>query len=190
MKTSERKIKRKMPFENMPSYLRQLADSLEKRTRGLPAEFTDLPEPITELKIKGRARSNSWAIKIHIKAESPIDRKKERAGGHEEKKAATPNQPNVPFKLLKNRMKSSFKEIGESLSARKLPEPDVIHAFLSDSEWMTAFPGGKYGEQSYPAYLGACRRLAAAFEAKSLEALISAYAELDQLKKDCHRQLK
>lgn len=190
MKASERKIKRKMPSENMPSYLRQLADSLEKRTRSLPAEFTDLPGPITKLKIKGKARNNNWAIKIHIEAESPLDREKERAGAHEEKKAATAKKPYAPFKLLKNRMKSSFKEIGESLEAQKLPEPDVIRAFLSDSELMTAFPGEKYGEPYYPAYREACRRMAEAFEAKNREALNSAYAELDQLKKDCHKQLK
>jgi XXXCH domain-containing protein len=190
MKASERKIKREMPFEKIPTYLRQLADSLEKRTGDFPAEFIDLPEPITKLKIKGKSRNHTWAIKMHIKAEPPIDRQKKETMAHEGNQASTATTSNVTFKMLKKRMKSSFKEIGESIAARKLPEPDAIHAFLSDSQWMMAYGGEKYGKDRYPAYREACRRLAEAFEAENREALSSAYAELDQLKKDCHKHLK
>ena len=108
--------------------------------------------------IKGKALDDTWAITIHVKAESPIDRGKEGIRAYEEEETATVKQPNVSFKMLKRRMKSSFKEIRESLSAQKLPEPDVIHAFLSDSEGMTAFSGEEYGEHHYPSYRKACRR--------------------------------
>ena len=190
MKASERKIKQEMPFETMPSYLRQLANALEKQTDGLPAELTDLPEPIVKLEVRGKARNNGWEIKIKIKAEASENSEPERSSAHGEEEAAPAVKPDVKYNALKKRMKSSFRDIGESLAAQKLPEPEIIDAFLSDSEVMTAFAGEKYGESYYPAYREACRRLAEAFEAKRWEAFKAAYADIDQLKKDCHAAFK
>ena len=190
MKASERKIKQEMPFETMPSYLRQLANALEKQTDGLPAELTDLPEPIVKLEVRGKARDNGWEIKIKIKAESPKGPEPEDTSTHEARRTAPVAEPDVNYKSLKKKMKASFRDIGESLAAQKLPEPDIIDAFLSDSELMMAFTGEKYGESHYPAYRDACHRLAEAFEAKRWEAFKAAYADIDQVKKDCHAAFK
>jgi XXXCH domain-containing protein len=190
MKASERKIKQEMPFENLPSYLRQLAHALEKQTDGLPAELADLPEPIVKLEVRGKARDNGWEIKIKIKAEPPENPEAECSGAHGEENAAPAAQPEVNYKSLKKRLKSSFRDIGESLAAQKLPEPAIMNAFLSDSGLMMSFPGEKYGESCYSAYREACRRLAEAFEAKRWEAFKAACADIDQLKKDCHAAFK
>jgi XXXCH domain-containing protein len=110
--------------------------------------------------------------------------------GYPDQKATPGIESRVRYSSLKKKMKSSFNDIGVSLGNQKLPEPEVINAFLFDSELMMTFQGDKYGASCYPAYQQACQRLAAAFESKSWEAFKSAYAELDQLKTDCHKAYK
>jgi XXXCH domain-containing protein len=190
MKPSERKIKQVLPLEALPAYLRQLADALDRRTDGLPAELQDLPDPMTKLEIKGKVRDGAWELKAKIKAEAAPAPEQAAGVVAETAEAPAAEKPQVKYKDLKKRMKSSFKDIAASLEAQRLPEPEILEAFLADSDRMTAFAGAKYGEPYYPAYREACRRLAAAYEAKSWEAFRSAYADLDQLKKDCHKAYK
>jgi len=190
LKAWERKIKQRMPFDHLPAYLRQLADALEKQTDGLPAELRGLPAPIAKLDVQGKARENGWEMKIKIKAESTEDSEAGKGRAHAEREAAPSPQTDVSYKSLKKRMKSSFRSIGASLAAQKLPEPDLIDAFLSDSERMLAFSGEKYGEPCFPAYRDACRRLAEAFEARRREAFQAAYTDIGRLKKACHAEFK
>jgi len=186
----ERKIKQKMPFGRIPVYLRQLADALEKRTDDLPAELSDIPAPIVKMEFKAKPLDNGWGVKITIRAESPKDLETESGPLQVERDAPPPAKHDVNYTSLKKRMKSSFRSIGESLAAQKLPEPDIIDAFLEDSERMLAFPGEKYGAPCYPAYRDACRRLAEAFDANNREAFKAAYTGIGRLKKDCHAELK
>ncbi|MGD9251162.1 MAG: GAK system XXXCH domain-containing protein [Desulfobacterales bacterium] len=190
MKTSERKIKQAMPREAMPTYLRLLADALERKTVDLPDEMNDLPEPIAKLELKGKLRGNAWELKIKIKAEEPSVAEQMAAPAAATSETAKAGKPQTKYKHLKKKMKSSFKDIGESLTAQKLPEPEVLNAFLAQSDLMMAFSGDKYGESQYSTYRDACSQLAQACEAQNWEAFKSAYANLDQLKKDCHNKYK
>ena len=188
MKTSEHKVKHQLPFDELPAYLRQLAAALENETDRLPEELKNLPEPIAKFEIKGRARDALWELKIKIKAASTL----EPVNPTDEASAETvaPTKAKVKYKSLKKKMKSTFKNMGESLEALNLPEPELMSAFLADSERMLSFTGKKYGEMHYPAYREACRLLAKAYEAKSLMGCKSAYDNLNQLMKDCHKEYK
>lgn len=195
MKDAERKIKQGLPFAEVPVYLRKLADALELKTADLPEELTDLPAPVGKLEIKAKARENAWELKIKIKAAPDHDGEAgvpvgENLPPADATAATAADQPPIKYKALKKRMKSTFKDIGESLEMQKLPEPGILNSFLADSDLMTAFAGEKYGERYYPEYTAACRQLAAAFEAKRWDAFKSAYAELDRMKKDCHKEFK
>ena len=192
MKASERKIKQKMPFEDVPAYLRRLADAVERKTENLPSELVDLPDPIAKLEIRGKSRNGTWELKIKIKAESPpaLAATETSPGGVTEAAAPSVAKPDVKYKSLKKRIKTTFRKIGESIAAHKLPEPEVIHTFMADSELMTSFAGAKYGEADYPAYQEACRRLAEAYQAQKWDAFKAGYAALNQLKKDCHSAYK
>ena len=190
MKASERKIKQGMPFEEIPAYLRRLADALEKKDNNLPNELTDLPEPIGKLELKGKAGDRGWTLKIKIKADHPVEAFTPEAGADETAPASESTSPKIKYKQLKKRMKSSFKDIGESLDLQKFPEPDLVNGFLADSELMMAFAGHKYGEPDYPAYRQACRQVAEAYEARNWTAFKDGYARLDQLKADCHKAYK
>jgi XXXCH domain-containing protein len=188
MKTSEHKIKHQLPFAELPAYLRQLAGALENETDNIPEELKNLPEPMAKFEIKGRARNALWELKIKIKAEpapEPAEPTDEAAA-----ETAAPAKAKGKYKPLKKKMKSTFKNMGESLEVQKLPEPELMSAFLADSDRMLSFKGKKYGETHYPAYREACRLLAKAYEAKSLMGCISAYDSLNQLMKDCHKEYK
>ena len=188
MKTSEHKIKHRLLFEELPAYLRQLAVALENKSDNLPEELKNLPEPMAKFEIKGRARDEAWELKIKFKAESTLEPVKPAEEAAAE--AVAPTKAKLKYKPLKNKMKSTFKKMGESLEALKLPEPEIVKAFLADSDRMLSFTGKKYGEAHYPAYREACRQLAKAYEAKSLMGFKSAYANLDQLMEDCHKEYK
>ncbi len=190
MKASERKIKQGMPFEDIPAYLRRLADALEKKVDNLPTELTDLPEPIGKLELKGKAREGSWDVKIKIKAEPPPELAPDENDAIATVEDATEGKPQIKYKSLKKRMKASFKDIGDALEAQKLPEPVVLNAFLTESDIMMAFPGKKYGAPDYPAYRDACRQLADAYEDRNYAAFKDIYARLAQMKKDCHKAYK
>lgn len=192
MKASEKKIKQAMPFEDVPAYLRLLADAVEKNSDNLPAELADLPEPIAKLEMKGKVRNGTWELKIKIKAETAPSPELPLANDLETRPASESprTKPGIKYKSLKKRMKSSFKNIAEALKAQKLPESDIMDTFLADSELMTTFAGAKYGEAHYQDYRDACRRLADAYATKNWEAFKAGYAALDQLKKDCHSSYK
>ncbi len=190
MKTSERKIKQGMPFEDIPAYLRLVADALEKKGDNLPTELADLPDPIDKLELKGKAREENWELKIKFKAERPSEVPQEPEDASPTTEIAASGKPRIKYKSNKKRMKTSFKDIGESLTAQKLPEPEVLNAFLAESDLMTAFPGEKFGEAHYPDYRQACRQLSEAYETRNWAAFKDCYERLNQLKKDCHKAYK
>ena len=190
MKALECKIRQAMAFEKVPGYLRRLADAIERKTNDLPSELTNLPEPINKLSIKGKARANGWELKIKIKAEPLEVLAPDEADTDATEDDAAGGQQQMNYKSLKKRMKTAFKDIGDSLAEKKLPEPAILNAFLTQSDIMTAFPGQKYGEPDYPAYREACRQLADAYEAQNYAAFKDVYDRLAQMKKDCHKAYK
>lgn len=192
MKPMERKIKQSLPPEKVPAYLRHLADAMENRTSNLPSELSDLPEPIAKLEMKVKARDGRWNLTIKVKAAPPaaVEKPISPAGKAMEAFVCSAGKPEDDYNTLKKRMKASFKTIGGSLAAQKLPEPEVLRAFLADSEQMMTFPGGKYGEQHYPVYRKACRQLVEACESRNRPAVAEAYSALEQVKKTCHKLYK
>lgn len=191
MKTPEHKIKKTMPFDAVPAFLRRLADAIEGRSDLIPQEWSDLAAPLSKLTVKGKRRSDGWEMKVKLKAGLSSESSADDSVIPKTDRVDVTSEPiERPYKHLKKRMKSSFKSIGEAIEHQQLPDADTLHAFLADSDQMTAFAGGKYGQEYYPAYLEACRNLAQAFAARDIEALAAAYGSLDQLKKDCHKQYK
>ena len=150
-------------------------------------EAKNLLKSLKKRKKFAKATHNSWGV---LTEAGPLKSDDGEAGAVEPPSAEAPVKPTSKYKPLKKRMKSSFKEIGESLAAQKLPEPDILDGFLADSERMMAFAGKKYGEADYPAYRQACRQFAEAYEARDWAAFKDGYTRLEQLKKDCHKAYK
>lgn len=190
MKAPECKIKKQLPSEELPTYLRSLADALENKNDHLPEELTDLPAPVAKIEIKGKGRSDAWELKLKIKGEPLVEPEPEKPADDAEIGDGAATAPKVKYKPLKKKMKSAFKEIGEALEANKLPEPETVNTFLADSDRMLTFRGQKYGEPHYLTYKSACRQLDDAYAAKNWEWFKSAYAALNQLMHDCHKEYK
>jgi XXXCH domain-containing protein len=190
MNALERKIKKRLPSEELPAYLRCLADALENKTDHLPEELSDLPTPVAKIEIKGKDRDDAWELKLKIKGEPLAEPVLEKPADDVAINDDAGAEPKVKYKPLKKKMKSAFKEMGEALEANKLPDPETVNAFLADSDRMLSFTGKKYGEPHYFAYKSACRQLADAYAAKNWEWYKSAYAALNQLMHDCHKEYK
>lgn len=192
VKDSERKIKQFMPPAAVAEYLRHLADALDGKTARLPSELKALPEPIAKMEVKGKARDGRWELKIKIKAEPSAGPEKPDLTEKRppSQAAAGADESKNDYKKLKKRMKATFKAIEESLAAQRLPEPQVLRDFLTDSDQMMRFSGERFGEAYYPAYRAGCRRLSEAYASEILDDFKAAYAELDHLKKDCHKAFK
>ncbi len=186
MKDREYKNDQLLPFEEVPAYLRHLADALEHKTANLPAELADLPDTVSQLKLKGKARKDAWEFKLRIKtAAGPTPPAKTTAKNDRPADGQDP-----AYKTLKKGMKASFKEIGVSLTARSLPDAETLSAFLADAEMMMTFEGEAFGGSYYPQFREACRRLSEAYASQDVDAVKSCYAALGRLKAACHKAVK
>lgn len=106
--------------------------------------------------------------------------------------AEVPAGPGLPkYKVLKKRMRQTFKSLAASLAAGTPPPAEVLDLFASDSRLMCAFPG--LGDEFYPPYLELVDRLVAQVRAgdpESLRQALDTAGALNQMKKDCHARHK
>lgn len=100
--------------------------------------------------------------------------------------------PGLPkYKVLKKRMRQTFKSLAASLAAGTPPPAEVLDLFAADSRLMCAFPG--LGDEFYPPYLELVDRLVAqiqAGDAESLRQALDTAGAINQMKKDCHARHK
>ncbi|MEZ4524636.1 MAG: GAK system XXXCH domain-containing protein [Desulfobacterales bacterium] len=132
-----------------------------------------------EMGIKKGGEGFSLKVKIKISSESEEEKEEKSESGKKEKSR---------YKKTKKRMKSTFKEISESLENDTLPDESAVTSFLQDSRLMTSF--SEYGAEFFPEYDKACEKFRKAFEDKEMEACKTAYSELNRLRKDCHKRYK
>ena len=96
--------------------------------------------------------------------------------------------PRPKYDDLKDRMKAEFKAISAGLLLNRLPEEALAKAFLRDCELMTTY--SDKGDEYYPAFMSKVEEWTEAYENKDVEALKTANAGLDELKKACHARFK
>jgi XXXCH domain-containing protein len=192
MKAVQKKIKRGMPIEDLPAYLRHLADALALKSANLPDELADLPEPLAKLELKAKSKNGAWEVRIKAKAEalvSPAQTVAEKDGAQDGAEPSAP-KPAIKYKNLKKRMKNDFRDMEAALADQRLPEQKLVSAFLADADLMMSFSGSKYGEEHYTAFRDACRQLSEANAAQNWGAFKSGFALLDQLQHQCHKRYK
>lgn len=165
--------------------LREFADQIDPEGTGKgPGDLPDL-KGFRKVKLDLRRKWLKVAVKLKAEGTDPAGSGSPGAGGGPDPR---PEGKKAEYKILKKRMKKTFKSISEALEAGRLPESGVVSSFLSDSRLMVGFPG--YGDAFYEPYRAACRAFGSACEAEDIEAVRKAYADLDRLKSQCHDDYK
>ncbi len=159
--------------EDVAGFLRLLADSIEKGDSELPKYKIPL-EDFQKLKVGIKKRGELYKLKFKV--------------SYPEGETDTLDEE-LEYSNLKKRMKVYFKEIKKALDRDILPSSEIVAVFLEDSRRMTGFTGGM-GEEFYERYLAACDTLEYAYELRDINALKSAWQELNNQKEACHNKYK
>ncbi len=181
-----KKIERSIKPEELPNFLRQMADAIESGGTDAMTNFTAI-EGFKKLKIKISQDLENTIIKIKAKPEkcSPLSAQEKQGTDHSQ----TPQTPAKPrYTDLKKRMKNSFKTIFKSIHAGVLPPERIAKQFIEDSKLMVTYEG--HGENYYAEYTVACDEFVSALENKNIEDAHKACDSLNNIKAHCHSQYK
>lgn len=178
---SRNKIERYMSREELPAFLRELADALE----GKAADGMECPEDFSKMKLTAKERYGKMEVNLKT---APGDM--EVCLGSEDtplEPAATKDEK-PSYKTLKKRMKGSFKMIFRMIHDDTIPPKEAVDEFLADSKLMVDYPG--YGDEYYDEYAEVCDAFAAAYEAEDMPELHKTVDMIQSLYSHCHARYK
>ncbi len=172
--SSKKKIEFGMNRNELAEFLRTLADCVEKGKESLPEYDIDLSE-YNKFRVSFKKYLDSMVVKCKI-----------RYNGVEEEYE---DDPEYQYEILKQRMKTYFRELQESVEAGLFPSREIMSVFLKDSETMTSFSG--FGdEKEYTEYMKACNELKQSYDNEDLSNLRRKLHDLEQCKDQCHDKFK
>lgn len=168
------KIEKYLEENEVPAFLRELADAIE---HGGSEEYA-CTDDFKKFKIEGRNEYGKVVVRAKFKSAS-------ECGPPPELLAEVGGEPSRPsYTNLKKRMKSSFRMITGMVHQNLLPPQEAMDSFLSDSALMVTFSG--YGDEYYDEYTRTCDELKAAHDAEDMDGLKTAAIELAKQKGRCH----
>lgn len=168
------KIIKHIEKDDLPAFLRELADAVES---GGSDEFACVDD-MEKFKIGGKMEFGK--IKIKAKFKTSAECREEELT--EDSDTGSDGKPK--YSVLKKRMRSSFKLLLKTIHDGEMPPEEAVTSFLEDSALMVTYPG--YGDEFYAQYMEVCDRFRSAWEAKDLDALHEAVDALIHEKSRCH----
>lgn len=165
----ENRIDKYIAENELPDFLRQLADALEKGGEG---EFVCV-EDYKKFKLSAKKEFGQISIKAKFKADKPC-----------EVETGTGEAVKPKYKYLKKRMKSSFKMLIKMAHDGELPPAEAVESFMEDSRLMVTYPG--YGDEYYDEYIKVCEAFHKAYKAGDVESVRQNVDRLALLKGQCH----
>ncbi|WP_031481860.1 GAK system XXXCH domain-containing protein [Maridesulfovibrio frigidus] len=180
------KIERSIRPEELPNFLRQMADAIETGETDGMTYFTAI-EGFKKLKIKISQDPEETLITVKVKPEKnyqPATQETQNTAQDQTKDSP----PKTKYTELKKRMKNSFKTIFKSIHAGVLPPERIAAQFIEDSKLMVTYEG--HGEDYYDEYAGACDEFVKALENKNIEDAHKACDNINSIKAHCHSQYK
>lgn len=151
------KIKKYIPHSELPNFFRELADAIEK---GGNEKFA-CAEDFKQLKISAENDFGTICVKAKFKSASEcVDTEI-----ISELKSDTPIKPE--YKVLKQRMKNSFKLLIKMIHDGDMPPREAVESFLDDSDLMISYPG--FGDEFYSEYAKACEAFKASYDAQDMQ---------------------
>lgn len=185
MSEKETKLEVKIEDQEMPTFLRELADFLEGKN--ISSFF--FPENLTsieKLKIKiERNKTGSFSAKW--KTNAPKTTKED---GIFLPLTEEDDSSQLSYKQLKKRMKKTYKEIKNQIETDVVPSSVIVAQFIEDSETMMTFDDDEYGPKFYDAYRDGMTLFNKAFDQKSLPQMRTAIDDLDNIVSACHDKYK
>lgn len=215
---TEKRLKLARTFSSrheLAEFLRELADRLEGQD---VEEFDVLdPDALARFQVGVKNRQGEYLLKFRAKAQRPealcpeggtcvapaedssagrVAPKTPGGHGREDGRSAEMPPPDTgadekrrpSYSRLKKRMKAQYRDITRSLQDHRLPEPDVVDAFMADSARMVTYPGK--GDEYYPAYTAACQGFAQALAAGDAGLAAERWDAVRLLMRDCHDRYK
>ena len=180
MSEKQNRIDALISAEELPSFLRSLAEALEGKpeTGGieLPAGIEDFKKIKLALK---KSQSGQVSIKLRLKTMAA-----EQAGEEDE----TDDEQDKRYKKLKKSMKKTWKKISKKADEGLMPPAETVERFLRESDEMVSYEG--FGDEHYEEYATACRQLKAAHEGEQIEPFRVAFTKVESIKKVCHSKYK
>lgn len=171
------KISRYIEPDELPAFLRELADAIENGGQGDLACIEDM----AKFKIRGKAEFGQVKVKAKFKTSSEC---RDEAIAEEAEATGEATVPKPKYSTLKKRMRSSFKLILKMVHDGEMPNDEAVKSFIEDSALMVTYPG--YGDEFYDQYTVVCDRFEKAYEAKDMDAMHAAVDELIHEKSRCH----
>jgi len=170
------KIYKQVEQNELPDFLRELADAIEKGGSDELACVDDFKK----FKVSGVIEYGQVMLKLKFKTEN------ECASPYEDEvEPAKPGEPEKPsYKNLKKRMKTSFRMLVKMIHEGNIPPKEAVDSFLADSALMVTYAG--YGDEQYDTYTKACAAFKAAYETGEIGVMHTTIDVLVHEKGRCH----
>lgn len=169
------KIEKYLEVDELPDFLRDLANAIENGDTG---EFA-CAEDFKRFKLAAKNEFGKISVRAKFKSARECGPPPELLVDAETGEPVKPR-----YSHLKKRMKSSFRMITGMVHEGVIPPEEAMGSFLADSALMVTYPG--YGDEYYDEYIAACDELKAAFDAKDVARLKASVVELAKQKGRCH----
>jgi len=173
----EHKIKKTLSRDELGRYLHTLANAVQRSDERHDSELTLLQTDFEKIELKCKRKTDGIAVKLKIKTDA-------RWAPPQEGNREPISDPSGAYKALKKRMQTTFKRLGASIAANRIPDDPLIHAFEAQVLEMIRFPDR--GEPHYEAFEAGCRRLVEACQGNRMDDMRQAFEALQRMKKDCH----
>jgi XXXCH domain-containing protein len=176
----EAKIEKYVKPEEVPVFLRSLADAIENVAEGENA-YLSVIEGFQRLKMS--IKNEFGQTSIRVKAKPPkLKEQPDELPAETDEDSVLEGKP--AYKKLKKRMKSAFKLIFKTIHEGNLPPDEAVKQFIEDSRLMVTYEG--YGDEYYEEYSNAVDNFEKIYQSEDLEKMHEACDALNNIKAHCH----
>ena len=177
MGSNTAKVKKELDLGDVGDFLRDLAEAFDNQVGGGDNDTGAHLQDFYKIEIRMKRQMTAVSLKMKIEHDETADTE-----------APSDDHKKLKCKKLKKQMQATFKAIRNNLSESSLPDSVTVQTFMRDALIMVSYPD--YGDEYYEAFAETCQRFSQAYESGDLEAVKTAFAEIDQMKKDCHNRYK
>lgn len=177
----EAKIEKYIKQEEVPVFLRSLADAIENGAEGENG-YLSVIKGFQRLKMSIKNEFGQTCIKIKAKPPKLYGQTNEEI---DDNSAGTDSDDQkISYSKLKKQMKSAFRVIFKTIHDGTLPPEEAVKQFIENSHLMVTYPG--YGDEYYEEFSAAVDHFEKTYAEGNLEKIHEACDALNNIKAHCH----